>query len=304
MKDSVRVRLIQRAAASVFEEDGALARNVAEVVEALRAAKGEADLVVFPELTLTGYIPLKGYDQRRKALLWEAARRLQAEHMAAVARATAEADVTAALGLPEPGGPRYEMYNSAALLEAGRLVGYARKMHLPVEENHYFIPGPSPQVLECRLGRLGIMVCYDLLFPECARLLALQGAEVLMAVSNWADIGNLMRLGEVLPVARALENQVPVIFCNGVGELRVREYRYTLYGRSRVASATGEVTAAGPGPERLTATLSAASLLEGAAVFPVFRDRRIELYGPLAQPYSGAALHPTEAPHSTGGLGA
>ncbi len=289
MKDSVRTLLIQRAAASVFDDEGAVARNVADVVQAIRAAKGAADLVIFPELSLTGYIPLKGYDQRRKAILWDAGRRLQAEHMDELLKATAEADVTAVLGLPEPAGPRYEMFNSAALLEAGRLVGHARKMHLPVEENHYFTPGPSPRVLDCRLGRLGLMICYDLLFPECARLLALQGAEILVVASNWADIGNLKRLGEVLPVARAIENQVPVLFCNGVGELRVRDHRYTLYGRSLAVTATGDVTAAGPGPENLTATLRAGDLLEGAAIFPVFRDRRIDLYAPLAQPYPGAA---------------
>lgn len=288
MKEFVRVLVVQRAAASVFEDDGALARNVAEVAQAIHDAKGQADLVVFPELCLTGYIPLKGYDQRRKAILWEAARRLQADHLEALLQATGEADVTAALGLPEPGGPRFEMFNSAALLEAGRLVGYARKTHLPVEENHYFIPGPSPRALESRLGRLGLLICYDLLFPESARLLGLQGAEILVVLSNWADIGNLQRLGEVLPVARAIENQVPVIFCNGVGELRVREHRYTLYGRSRVVTAAGEVTAAGAGPGIVATTLRAADLLEGAAIFPVFRDRRIDLYSPLAQPYPGA----------------
>lgn len=289
MKDSVRVLVVQRAAASLFDDEGALARNVAEVTDAIRAAQGHADLVVFPELALSGYIPLKGYDQRRKALLWEGARRLQEEHMDALLKATADADVTAALGLPEPGGPRYEMFNSAALLEAGRLVGYARKVHLPVEENHYFLPGPGPRTLDCRLGRIGLMVCYDLFFPETARLLALQGAEILIAVSNWADIGNLKRLGEVLSVARALENQVPVIFCNGVGELRVREHRYTVYGLSRVVTATGEVTAAGPGAECLAATLRAADLLVGASIFPIFRDRRIDCYAPLAQPYPGAS---------------
>ena len=293
MKESVRVLVVQRAAASVFDDEGALARNVDEVARAIRAAGGQADLVVFPELALTGYIPLKGYDQRRKAILWEAARRLQAEHLETLLKATADADVTAALGLPEPSGPRYEIFNSAALIEAGRLVGYARKVYLPVEENHYFVPGPGPLAWDCRLGRLGLMVCYDVLFPETARLLALQGAEVLIVVSNWADIGNLKRLGEVLPVARAIENQVPVVFCNGVGELRVREHRYTLYGLSRVVTATGEVTAAGPGPEHLAATLSASDLLAGAAIFPVFRDRRIDLYGPLAQPYPGAAPHPS-----------
>lgn len=96
-----------------------------------------------------------------------------------------------------------------------------------MEENHSFIPGPGPRVLECRLGRVGRMICYDVRFPETARLLALQGAEVLIVVSHWADIGNLKRLGEIRPVARAIENQVPVVFCNGVGELRVREHRYT-----------------------------------------------------------------------------
>ena len=289
MQAAVRILVIQRAAASVLEDEGALARNVTEVAQAIHAARGRADLVAFPELTLTGYIPLKGYDQRRKTLLWEAACRLQAEHLETLRRATAEADVAAVLGLPEPSGPRYEMFNSAALLDAGRVVGYARKMHLPVEENHYFVPGPDPAVFDARLGRLGLMVCYDVLFPECARLLALRGAELLVIPSNWIDSGNLVRLGEVLPVARAIENQVHVVFCNGVGELRVRDSRYALHGRSRIVTAAGEAIAAGPGPEELAGTVTAAGLQEGAAIFPVFRDRRIDLYAPLAHPYPGAA---------------
>lgn len=289
MQEPLRLGVVQRPAHSIYTDADALAKNGSEVAAAIRAAAGTADLLVFPELCLTGYIPLKGYDQRRKAQMWEAARAAFETVVPELLAATAAAGITAVIGTPEPAGPRHELYNSALVLDAGRIAGVGRKLHLPVEENHYFTPGTAPACIETRAGRLGAIICYDIVFPEAARLLALQGAELIVVPSNWIEDANLVRLGEVMPVARAMENEVPVVFCNGVGEVSVRQYTYQLFGRSRIVSATGEVLAqASAGAEVLTATLPAGDLLAGARVFPIFRDRRLELYGPLARPYPGA----------------
>src|SRR5262249_47728228 len=156
-----------------------------------------------------------------------------------------------------------EMYNAVALIQDGAILGVYRKMHLPVEENHYFVPGDATTVVACRAGRVGLTICYDIVFPESARLAALQGAELLCVPSNWLAIQDLQRLGEVLPVARALEQQMHVVFVNGVGELEVRGRRWNLYGGSMIVSATGHpVARAAGGEETLTGFLPAAALGE------------------------------------------
>jgi predicted amidohydrolase len=185
---------------------------------------------------------------------------------------------------------RNEMYNAIALIEDGRVLGVYRKMHLPVEENHYFVPGDEAVVAACRAGRVGLTICYDIVFPESARLAALQGAEILCAPSNWLAIEDLQRLGEVLPVARALEQQMHVIFVNGVGELEVRGRKWQLYGGSRIVSATGRVVAqGGNGEQILNGLLTAEDLANAANVFPILRDRRPDAYGALSASRSGFA---------------
>ncbi|MGH8916004.1 MAG: carbon-nitrogen hydrolase family protein, partial [Acidimicrobiia bacterium] len=178
-------------------------------------------------------------------------------------------------------------YNSVAVLDDGRIAAVYRKIHLPVEENHYFTPGDEVVLAETRAGLIAPMICYDLLFPEVTRIAALRGAEIIVMVSNWLDIAHLRRLGEVLPVARALESHTHVLFVYGVGELEARGHRFTLYGGSRAVTATGEVVAEADGSEGvLVATLPGADLDAASEVFPVMRDRRPSVYQPLIAPAS------------------
>jgi N-carbamoylputrescine amidase len=185
----------------------------------------------------------------------------------------------------ESSSMRHEMHNSVALCQDGEILAVYRKVHLPVEENHYFVPGDRDVVVDTRIGRVALSICYDLVFPESARAAALQGAEILLVCSNWLGIANLPRLGAVLPVARALEEQLHVVFVNGVGELEVRGRRWNLFGASTVVSATGAVVAAaGPDEQVLDAQLWCSDLDEAALVFPVLRDRRPDVYAPLTTP--------------------
>src|SRR3990172_10283643 len=109
-----------------------------------------------------------------------------------------------------------------------------------------------------------------MLFGELGRDASLRGAELLVVAANWLDLGNLERLGEVLPVARAVEGQCHVVFANGVGEMEVRGRNWSLYGKSRIVSALGEVIAtAGPGAETLVATLPGAHLHPPSDTFPL-----------------------------------
>ncbi|MCU1497653.1 MAG: carbon-nitrogen hydrolase family protein [Acidimicrobiales bacterium] len=294
---SVAVRIAQTSSAQAWSDPTALTENVAKTAAWYDEAADAVDLVVFPELNLSGYIPLKGYDQTRKRTLYEVAQRATGEELPRLAALTEGRRAAMVVGFMEASTMRNEMHNSLALLQDGQVLGIYRKMHLPVEENHYFLPGDAPLVLDTRAGRVALSICYDMVFPESARLAALAGAEVLLVCSNWLGIANLRQLGAVLPVARALEQQVHVVFVNGVGELEVRGRRWELFGTSTIVSATGRILAtAGEAEERLDGLLTADDLAEAAGVFPVLRDRRPGAYGDLvALPSAFSTYRPAQA---------
>lgn len=291
----IAVAAVQLAAEQAWADPDALRANTARIRGAYLDVADDVDLVVFPELSLTGYIPLKGYDQAKKRALAEVAREAAEESLPELTKATQGRRATLVVGLMEPTSMRNEFFNSVALIEDGTVGGVYRKAHLPVEENHYFTPGSGVTVVNSRIGCIALIICYDMLFPEFARQAALEGAELLVVASNWLDIGNLERLGEILPVARALEGQHHVIFVNGVGDLEVRGRTWSLYGKSAIVSATGEIVArAGSGPETLTGTLSGADLEAASSIFPVLRDRRPDLYTSLIAPATSRAVLPVE----------
>jgi len=286
----INVALVQMPARQAWADEEAVEANTEKIKSIYQMYADEVDLVVFPELAVTGYIPLKGYDQRRKRILSAAAEQAAHKSLPQLREATAGRRAVLVVGLMEPAAMRHEFYNSVAVLDDGDLSAIYRKIHLPVEENHYFLPGDEVMVVETRAGVIAPMICYDLLFPEVTRIAALRGADVIVMVSNWLDIAHLRRLGEVLPVARALESHTHVIFVNGVGDLEARGQRFTLFGRSRAVSATGEVVAEADDAEGvLVATLPGADLDAASDVFPVMRDRRPMVYRPLIAPASDFA---------------
>jgi len=287
--NDLSVAAVQLAVAQAWDDESAVLANLDTVRSAYEAVADDTDLVVFPELALTGYIPLKGYDQRRKRILAMAATEARAA-VDALAAVTRGRRALMAVGFMEPAAARHELFNSVALLDDGSIAGVYRKAHLPVEENHYFTPGGTALVSDTRIGRVGVVICYDLLFPEITRQAALHGTEVLVVPSNWLDIAHLRRLGEVLPVARALEGQCHVVFVNGVGDLEVRGRSWSLYGTSRIVSALGATVAVGGGgSETLMGVLPGEHLEQASNVFPVARDRRPELYGDLVRPQTDFA---------------
>ncbi len=278
-----QVAVAQISAIQCWSDPSGLEVNTAKVQDWYGKVADSTDLVVFPELTLSGYIPLKGYDQNKKRILSEVADRAAGKSLPELAKATKGRRAAMVVGFMEPTSMRHEMYNSVALLQDGAILGVYRKMHLPVEENHYFVPGDETVVVDCRAGRVGLTICYDIVFPESARMAALQGAEIVIATSNWLAIQDLQRLGEVLPVARALEQQCHVIFVNGVGQFEIRGRVWDLYGASTIVSAKGEVVAkAGNGEELLQGFLPRSALADAANVFPLMRDRRPDAYGDIA----------------------
>ena len=235
---------------------------------ASEAAGLGARLLVLPELFLTGYnIGSDALHAQAEAVDGPAA-----SQAAAIAR---EAGLALLYGYPERGADG-RLYNSALLLgpDGARLANY-RKTHLFGEmERQVFTPGDTPFVL-AELGgmRVGILVCYDVEFPEMVRGLALRGAG-LVAVPT-----ALMRPYDFVPrmmlPVRAYENQVFMIYANRCGE----EDGMAYVGESCIVAPDGSVLArAGARQALLTAELDDASMAQSRAANTYLRDRQEQHY--------------------------
>jgi predicted amidohydrolase len=160
-----------------IEDVGANRAAVAEVVG--RAAKLGADLVVLPELVTSGYVftdaaEARGHAESSTGPTVSLFAELSAEHQIMIIGGWCErADSD-------------RLYNSAAVLDRGELLANYRKTHLWDREKLIFTPGEeAPPVINTRLGLVGVMVCYDLEFPELVGEVARRGAQLIAAPSNW-----------------------------------------------------------------------------------------------------------------------
>ncbi|HSY08276.1 MAG TPA: NAD+ synthase [Steroidobacteraceae bacterium] len=225
--------------------------NTTRVVSTARRAHEElaADLVVFPELTLSGYPP--------EDLLFHRGFRRQIE--AGLERVRQEIGTAAVVvGYPEYSGR--DIYNAAALIAAGTLAANHRKSELPnykvFDEKRYFRPGAQPTVVEVAGFRVGLLVCEDIWGPEAAPLARSAGAELLV-VSNASPYEiHKQREREVVVRAHVQEVGLPVVYVNRVGG----QDELVFDGNSFVMDARGVLTARAP------------AFLEGTFVAEFTRD--------------------------------
>ncbi len=244
-------------------------RNRTRLLAAFRSAP--MDLLVCPELSTTGYLYFD-----RSELLSVAEPVPGGPTCAALGAACAETGGSIVLGIAEraPDG----LYNSAVLLTPdGGAVCY-RKGHLFDTETLVFDrAGPSPRIGEVKGATVGLMVCFDWRFPEMARALALEGADVI------AHPANLVHPHcQDAMVTRSLENRVFTVTASRVGEEDVNGFRVAFTGRSQIVSPAGERLAqAGPGEECVRTAVVDALEARDKRVTPrndLFRDRRPDLY--------------------------
>lgn len=187
----------------------------------------DADLVVFPELFLSGYTT------ETPDLLAIAPEGPEVE---AVAQAARESGCAVVFGAPEMVGG--EVFNSAFCVDGdGTLAGVYRKTHLFGDEIGAFAAGDELLVVELAGVRVGVMVCFDVEFPEVARALAVAGAEMLVTIS--ANMDPFGRDHEVFSTARALENGLPHLYVNQVGPGE----RFTFAGGTLAVSPDGDTLA-------------------------------------------------------------
>ncbi len=243
-------------------------------IERLAAVGMEAHLLVFPELAVSGY---EFRDRGEVAALAESfgdgptsvlARGLAARH-----------DTTLVIGYPECDGDR--LYNSCLLATPdGRLVNY-RKMHLFSRETQLFEPGDAPPpVTETPSGLIGLMICFDWVFPEAARILGLAGAQIIAHPSNL-----VLQFCQRAMFARSVENRVYSITANRIGTEARAGRSLTFTGASQVLGPKGDLLAQGPPDAECVATaLVDISLADDKHITEfndLFADRRVELYTAL-----------------------
>ncbi len=230
----IRVAVVQMGV--VLEDQGATTEKVCGWVD--EAAKDGADVVLFPELILAA-----GYSLGEK--FRAGAETPDGPHMRRVRERARQHGVNVIVGFAEPGSGE-DIHNSAAIIDReGGVVGVYRKSHIFVATESFFAPGSDLPVFDTDFGRVGIPICYDLEFPESGRVLALQGAEMLLTMSaHWSGTGTVGTPENFLRTiysARALENRLPIAMCNQVGyEPRLDD---EFCGLSRIVDSEGMVVA-------------------------------------------------------------
>jgi len=262
---------------------GSIVENLKVLDEAAgRAAAAGAGLLVAPEMFLTGYAI--GDDIARLA---EPA---DGESADAIAEIATRHGVAVAYGYPERSGERSEMgappaggrgsvFNSAQLISADgtRLANY-RKTHLfGCFERDHFAPGEQP-VVQAELNglRVGLMICYDVEFPENVRAHALAGTDLLLVPT--AQMHPFQFVAESVVPVRAFENQMYVAYVNRVGQ----EGEFEFVGLSTLAGPDGVArTRAGRAEELVFADADPVFLAASREANPYLKDRRPGLYGSL-----------------------
>lgn len=248
--------------------------NLGKIAGHLRDLKqAGVDLAVFPEAALTGYC-VDNAEQAKSIAIdsdgpWLTSLRAECDRL----------NMMAVAGYAESSG--HHLYNTAALFEAGCEPRYYRKTHLPELGLDKFVDsGDQLPVWETRFGRIGILICFDLRFPEASRTLAMEGADLLILPTNWPEGAETS--AEFISVARAAENKVFVVTCNRVGT----ENGFLFIGRSKIVHPSGKVLeAAGSGETILIADIDLAEarrkrtvVIPGKYETETFAARRPELY--------------------------
>ncbi len=216
-----------------------------QVASIVRAARSRgAELVVFPESTLGGYVYEPAVEGARVSVEPPPAltRGYVLERLAHIAGPT-----VICVGYTEAasGGP----YSSAVCLNGDGILGHHRKVHVPPGERAAFSAGDDFEAFDTPVGRMGMLVCYDKVFPEAARRLTLDGAEIIASLAAWPvcrlhPSSRVRRDREVqhfnlLDQARAVENQVVWVSANQCGRLG----RLRFPGQAKVVCPDGRVLA-------------------------------------------------------------
>ena len=261
------------------------AQNVARAENLVRqAARRGAQIIQLQELFETPY-----FCKDQMAELFDLAQPLEGHPtIARMQELARELEVVLPISFFEAANNAY--YNSLAVIDAdGEVLGLYRKSHIPdgtgYQEKFYFNPGDTGfKVWDTVYARIGCGICWDQWFPECARAMALMGAEILLYPTAIGSEPNDPEFSSADHWQRAMQghaaaNMIPVVASNRIGREDGATCSLTFYGRSFIAGARGEIIAsAGEDETILTADFDFQALRRQRAGWGLFRDRRPDLY--------------------------
>ncbi|MDF2989910.1 MAG: acyltransferase [Microbacterium sp.] len=263
---------------------------IADLVAEARAAG--VSFLAFPEAAIGGYLSSLGnhgdtIKTTKKSM--PPAIRLDGPEIARVQELVGDMIVT--IGFCELADDGETRYNAAVCLDGGNIYGSYRKVHQPLGENMSYSAGDTYEAFDTPVGRVGMQICYDKAFPEAARMLALDGAEIVVSMSAWpaartATAENLQddrwtyRFNQ-FDIARALDNQVFWMASNQSGTFGSLRY----VGNAKVVDPGGNILAT-----TLLGTGLAVAEIDIEETFRAMRggmfhlrDRRPDVYGPVAE---------------------
>ncbi len=264
---------------------GRYARDKAVTLDAIRssirAARADgSELIVFPECALGGYLDpasdKPAHDRLPEPTDLDGAeiRRL----------AAAAGDAVVVVGCTEVAADG-RVHSTAVCLSGDGVLGTQRKVHIPAGEAGCFQPGDRFEAFDTPVGRVGMLVCYDKVFPEAARALALDGAEIVASPAAWptCEVRPARRLRrdpqarqfDVLDAARAVDNQIVWVSSNQAGAFGRRRF----VGGSKVVDPHGAVLAGTGGRAGSAhATVDLAAVAEARKLYFHLADRRPDAY--------------------------
>lgn len=264
------------AAAQMHCIPGDVAANLTIIDGLVRlAVRDGTGLVVLPETATTGY-----FIAERLAELAEPEDGPTAARLSAIAR---DAGIHLAVGMALVEGKKY--FDAQLLFGPdGRRLATYKKAHLFASERVWFSAGDTPTVIDTAIGRIGMTICYDLIFPEYTRRLVDLGADLVINSTNWiTDDFQRERWGwsgptvQSLAATRALENGVWLAMANCVGP----EWVFDSIGHSCIVAPSGKIMASvgnGQGVAIAEAAFQSADLDRWKAIATYLGDRRPELY--------------------------
>ncbi|MDD2310283.1 MAG: carbon-nitrogen family hydrolase [Desulfuromonadaceae bacterium] len=255
---------IKAAAIQFNVKQGDVDANLAYIREALYRVAGEGvDLVVLPEMWSSGF----AYRNLNELALRSAG---IVDELLLLSR---ELKLVIVGSMPEPNGDK--VFNTVYVIDNGKLAGIYRKIHLfsLLGEDRAFSGGDSWLLAETSIGKVGVIICYDLRFPELSRRLAIEGAQVLCVPAQWPK--PRQEHWRTLLRARAIENQLFVVACNTCGTVGKLDF----FGMSMIIDPKGELLAeAGESEGEIIAPLDMQEMNDWRAQIPCFIDRKPESY--------------------------
>ena len=272
-----------------------VAANQAETERQVRLAADEgAALVVLQELHSSLY-----FCQTEETSCFDLAESLDGPTRQRFEALAKELDIVLVISMFEKRAPGL-YHNTAMVMDAGNgCAGFYRKMHIPDDpgfyEKFYFTPGDADgelngfRPIQTRVGKLGLLVCWDQWYPEAARLMTLAGADMLIypTAIGWNpgdekdEKQRQLNAWQIVQRGHAVANGLPVIVPNRTGtEVSPNGEKIDFWGHSFVAGPQGEILAEAPAdkPARLLVDIDLQRSEEVRRIWPFLRDRRIEGY--------------------------